>query len=188
MNQCDKDKVDFDELEGREEEIILEGEKERTLSNVVARLLKETAVLKDEIREMKAGVQNQCKLHEHRNEQENQRTFEIDGTLQELYQRILEIEKLRQMKEDTRRMESAHMKNMKVMSDIVKGVLVQQEHGNETRCWKQQEVVRQNGDCNSLYKITNGKTMQEVVSFLMFKLLQHEEMMFGRKGHNIMLS
>ena len=120
VNQCDKDKVDLDELEGYEEEIILEGEKERILSNVVARLLKETVVLKDEIREMKASVQNQCKLHDHRNEQENQRTFETDGTLQELNQRILEIEKLRQMKEDTRRMESAHMKKMKVVSDIVK--------------------------------------------------------------------
>ena len=175
VNQCDKD--DFDELEGRKEEIILEGEKERILSNVVARLIKETVILKDEIREMKARVQNQCILHEHRNEQENQRTFEIDGTSPELNERILEIEKLRQMKED--RMKSAHMKNIKVMSDIVKGVLIQQEHGNETRCWKEQEAERQNGDCNSLYKITNRKTMQEVVSFLMFKLLLHEEMMFG---------
>ena len=185
VNQCGKDKVDFDELEGQKEERILEGEKKSILSNVADRLIKETVILKDEIREIKDGVKNQCKLHQHRSEQENQRTFEIDGTLQELNQQILEIEKLRQTPKD--RIESTYMNNIMVMSKMVKEILVQPDHGNETSRWRQNEALRQNGDCNRLYQIKNG-TMQGVASFLLFKLLLHEEMMLGQKGHNIMLS
>ena len=41
-------------------------------------------------------------------------------------------------------------------------------------------------DSNSLYQQTNGKTMKELILYLLLKLLLYDEMMFGQKVHDIM--